>query len=305
MSHKQKVIDTHFHLWNLAEQKLPWLADTDGSITHTYTMSDYLAAYDGLDGLDFLGGVYVEIDGADSYQEDEIVYNISHETDKLLAMCMRSSVSPWMRIPVYAAGVREPLHIPSKKPGRCLEPTFIEGLRELGKAGLVFESCNRVIELENAFAAFSEAPDTTIVLNHLGNVETLSDQWCSIMQRFATLSNLYVKVSGYPTHDYGFVQELLAFVKETFAEDKLLYASNWPVIKLYGNLEEHIGLCMQAFGTNDAFWYKNALKAYGITESQPMHETCRRDCLRKLWWSIRERNDREEEKELRQRQQDK
>ena len=31
-----KVIDSHFHVWNLDTQNLPWLDGTDGTITHTY-----------------------------------------------------------------------------------------------------------------------------------------------------------------------------------------------------------------------------------------------------------------------------
>ena len=35
-----KVIDSHFHVWNLDTQNLPWLDGTDGTITHTYKVED-------------------------------------------------------------------------------------------------------------------------------------------------------------------------------------------------------------------------------------------------------------------------
>ena len=54
-----KVIDSHFHVWNLDTQDLPWLEGTDGTITHTYTLKDLEAEYARQAGVEFVGGVYV------------------------------------------------------------------------------------------------------------------------------------------------------------------------------------------------------------------------------------------------------
>lgn len=260
------VIDTHFHLWDLERQSLPWLADTDGTITHTYKLSDYLEAWEGIDGVDFLGGVYVEVDCADCLQEDEIVWELlTHaHSEKILGCAMRSRVSPWMRLPLFSGAVREPLHIPSEPRGRCLEPNFLDGLRALAAASVPFESCNRVLELEEAYEAFATVPEATVILNHVGNVEKLDAAYKDAMKRLATLPNLYVKVSGFPTQDSAFTQELLAFIQGTFDKKRLLFASNWPVIKLYSNLRDHVAICKDVFGADEDFWYNNALKAYNI-----------------------------------------
>ena len=84
------------------------------------------------------------------------------------------------------------------------------------------------------------------------------------MERMASLPNLYVKVSGYPTADAGFVAELLAFVRETFRADRLLYASNWPVVNMYSSLDEHFELVRDAFGDDKDFFMGNAVRAYGL-----------------------------------------
>lgn len=266
MARQLKVIDTHFHLWNLERQSLPWLDDTDGTITHTYTLKDYLDAWGEVSFVDFLGGVYVEIDCADYYQEDEVVWDLLTREGgvKILGCAMRSRVAPWMRLPLYACAVREPLHIPGNPKGRCLEPSFIDGLRALAAAGIPFESCNRTDELEDAYEAFSQVPEATIILNHVGNVESLDRKFQAVMQKFASLPNLYLKVSGYPTGDRSFVQELTSFTRETFDKKRLLFASNWPVIKMYSDLVEHVELCREEFGDDEHFWYKNALEAYHL-----------------------------------------
>ena len=132
-----KVIDSHFHVWNLDTQDLPWLEGTDGTITHTYTLKDLEAEYARQAGVEFVGGVYVEVDCADHEAEDKIAYDIKSADPKMLACMLRSDVSPWMRVPAFAAGIREPLHIDSEPKGRCLEPSFIDGLHAMAAKGLL------------------------------------------------------------------------------------------------------------------------------------------------------------------------
>lgn len=259
-----KVVDSHFHVWNLDTQSLPWLDGTDGTITHTYKVEDLEAEYARQAGVEFVGGVYVEVDCADHEAEDKIAYDLKAVHPKMLACMLRSDVSPWMRVPAFAAGIREPLHIDSEPKGRCLEPSFVEGLHTLAKKGLPFESCNRVNELEDAYEAFAQAPEETVILNHLGNVEALTPEWCAVMKKFATLPNLYVKVSGFPTADKQFVSELLKFTRDTFDPKKLLYASNWPVVKLYSSFDEHFQTLRDALGDDEDFFMNNAVRAYGL-----------------------------------------
>lgn len=259
-----RVIDAHFHVWDLAAQRLPWLAGTDGSISRTYTFGDLADIYARMDGVEFVGGVYVEVDCDDAAAEDAIVYDLMAREPRVLAAMLRGTVSPTMRVPLNAAGIREPLHVDGAARGRCLEPSFIEGLVALASVHMPFESCNRVDELEDACRAFSQVPEATVILNHLGNVERMDGAWCSAMERLAAMPNLYVKVSGYPTADRGFVSELLAFVRETFRADRLLYASNWPVVDMYSSLGEHFELVRDAFGDDEDFFMRNAVCAYGL-----------------------------------------
>lgn len=259
-----KVLDSHFHVWVLDKQNLPWLSTTDGTITKTYKFSDLTNAYDALDDVDFIGGVYVEIDCDDPIQEDKVAYQLTLNNPKILACMLRSDVDPCMRVPIFATGIREPLHIDTKTSGRCLEDGFIEGLKFMAKAGLPFESCNRVEDLENAYASFSKVPEATIILNHLGNVVELNDAYKEVMKKFASLPNLYLKVSGFPTADAQFVDDLLSFIQETFDSKKLLYASNWPVVELYSTFEEHFNILRDKFKSDEDFFMNNALRAYNL-----------------------------------------
>lgn len=259
-----KIIDTHFHIWNLEKQNLPWLEDVDDKIKKTFTIDDYLENYEKHEDIDFLGGVYVEVDGADPINEDGIIYDIKKENPKILATMLRSKVSPIMRVPVFGDGIREPLHTDDAPKGRCLEESFIEGLKVLSDNDMFFESCNRVEELEDLVKTLEKVPEGKVVLNHLGNVESLDDDYKNAMKKLAKFENVYVKVSGFPTKDKAFVKELLDFITETFRHDRLLYASNWPVVELYSNFDEHLKILRDYFKDDPEFFYKNAIRCYGL-----------------------------------------
>ena len=66
------VIDSHFHIWDPDAQDLPWLAGLP-SLQHKYTIEDLAAQYAKF-GVNFLGGVYVEVDAADHELEDRLLY---------------------------------------------------------------------------------------------------------------------------------------------------------------------------------------------------------------------------------------
>ena len=256
-----KVVDSHFHVWNLDTQSLPWLDGTDGTITHTYKVEDLEAEYARQAGVEFVGGVYVEVDCADHEAEDKIAYDLKAAHPKMLACMLRSDVSPWMRVPAFAAGIREPLHIDSEPKGRCLEPSFVEGLHTLAKKGLPFESCNRVNELEDAYEAFAQAPEETVILNHLGNVEALTPEWCAVMKKFATLPNLYVKV-GLPTSDKQFVSAA-QLARDTF--DPEVVRVNWPIVKLYSSLRRALPDWRRLWRRRGLLHEQHTVRAYGLT----------------------------------------
>lgn len=260
---KIKLIDTHFHVWNLDKQNLPWLEDVP-ALKKSYLIEDYINEYKKLDNVILEGGIYVEVDSDNPILEDEILYEEKANNDKILAIVARSKVSPTMRVPLFATGIRQPLHTGDAPKGMCLEDSFIEGIKELTKNNMTFDSCNRVDELSDLVKMMEKTPDAKVVLNHLGNVEGLTDEYKNNMRALAKFPNLYVKVSGYKTEDKEFVRDLLSFVKNTFTKDRLIYASNWPVINIYSNLKEHIDLLIESFGNDEDFFYNNAKECYGL-----------------------------------------
>ena len=72
MTRQLQVIDAHFHMWDLERQHLPWL-DGMPSLNRSFPLHELESEYEQL-GVEFLGGVYVEVDSDDPLLEDRLVY---------------------------------------------------------------------------------------------------------------------------------------------------------------------------------------------------------------------------------------
>lgn len=261
-----EIVDSHFHIWDLDVLRLPWLNSCKGIIKRSFSADDLVKEYAKM-GVDFKGGVYVEVDCDDAIKEDEYIFTLN--SPQILAKVMRARhLCSHMRLPTGIVGVREPLHIDTSARGRCLERSFIEGLEVLAEKGLIFESCNRVEELMDIYQAAAQVPEVKLVINHCGNVSELTDDYKAAMTKLASLPNVYCKVSGFATENKVFVKDLLDFISGTFDHGKLLYASNFPVVELYSSFADHLNAVREYFGDDPDIFSKNTKKLYKINKPQ-------------------------------------
>lgn len=250
------VIDSHVHVWDPAVQNLPWLEGLP-QLRHRYTIDDLAAAY-ARAGLEFLGGVYVEVDSADPEQENRLI--VGNRSPLISRRMLRARLGESMVIPDGADGIREPLHVAGSPRGRCLEPSFIAGLRVLAGRGLPFELVNRGSELPDMAAAFTQVPELTLIIDHLGNAPGLDDVTKRALADLAGMEHAYIKVSG----DMPVDRDIVAYVRDVFGPKRVLFASNWPVVELNSTFERHLELVLDLFGQDEDFFRGNAERAYGI-----------------------------------------
>ena len=230
-----KVIDSHLHIWDPAVQDLPWLASLP-ALQHRYTVDD-LAAHYARQGVEFLGGVYVEVDAADPLLEDRLIYE--NGSPLILKRMMRTRVSPYMRV---------------------LGPEFLDGLRVLASLHMPFELCNRGDELPDMARALAQVPEETVMIDHLGNMPGLDADSKRAIEALGELPNTYIKISG----DNPVDPHIVEFVREAFGPKKVLYSSNWPVVELNSSFDAHFALMRDLFGSDEDFFMNNACRAYGI-----------------------------------------
>ena len=120
-------------------------------------------------------------------------------------------------------------------------PGFIDGLRLVSQAELVFESANPNPALVATLAEIANRiPDLTIVIDHLPHAPFPADPaqktaYIESLRSLGGASHVYIKLSEIPLTQDGKVSKDLATYKETldelwniFGEDKVLFGSDWP-----------------------------------------------------------------------------
>ena len=262
------LIDTHQHLWELDQLRLPWL-DGFAPLRRDYPMEAYLQA---AQNQNVAKTIYMEVDVAPDQKdrEVELVSAVCQDDKNPMVGAVFSGVliNPDFRDYVlrhrdnrYFKGIRQVLQVPEAQRGLCLEPDFVSSVRFLGEQGLLFSCCIRPAELEDAVALAQACPDTTIILDHCGNADPeivagtdkphdpdnvywhQANAWRTALQQLGACDNTICKISGIPmraTGDWG-ADELAPTVNhclDSFAPDRVLTGGDWPVCTLGGSLDK-------------------------------------------------------------------
>lgn len=291
------VIDTHVHVWDLDHYRLPWLDGEGPVLKRTWAPGDYVADQATDHGYHVEQAVYIEVDMApeERPRENELACQMVSDPGCIYG---GACISGDMTIPEFDAyitewgakpqikGVRQVLHVPSAKPGTCLEPQFLANVRRLGELGLVFEGCLRCPELRDLETVAKECPNTTIVLNHMGIVDAdimgevnpseeeraYQDAWKRNMALLGRLDNVVCKVSGLNPMKPWSTENLARSVDvalDAFDADKVVFASNYPVLNIAMTFDEWVCAMLTITegldaADREALFAENARRVYGL-----------------------------------------
>ncbi|HEY1848984.1 MAG TPA: amidohydrolase family protein [Opitutaceae bacterium] len=126
-------------------------------------------------------------------------------------------------------------------PGFCLSDAFVAGVRRCGELGLSFDICIRHSQLAAATELARRCPSTSLVLDHGAKPDLKSgvlDPWRAQISAIAALPNVTCKLSGLVTEagtasgDPARFAPAVAHLLEAFGPGRLLFGSDWPVMKL-------------------------------------------------------------------------
>ena len=266
------IIDTHQHLWNLDRLNLPWVNGIP-ELNRSYKFTDYLRA---AENSGVTRTIYMEVDAHpdDKQKEiDDMTLYCQADSDEMLGMVVSAdpgkpgfakfldtnSSNPFIK------GVRQVLHNPEQAPKYCLTPKFVQGIRALGKRGLLFDICIRPAELHDAVELCRQVPETTFVLDHCGNADPYvvnghrkidssssdttfvhsKESWQKGIFELGELDNVYCKISGIIAHvETGWNACTLAPTVDAcidaFGEDRVVFGGDWPVCTLGASLSKWI-----------------------------------------------------------------
>jgi predicted TIM-barrel fold metal-dependent hydrolase len=120
---------------------------------------------------------------------------------------------------------------------------WLSGFGLLGRYNLSFDLQLYPTQFADAVTLARRYPDTAIILNHAGMPVDRDPEayayWRDGMRRLAAEGNIWVKISGLGMVDWHWTEDSIRpFVLDTinyFGVDRCMFASNFPVDKLYSS----------------------------------------------------------------------
>lgn len=159
-------------------------------------------------------------------------------------------------------------------------PGFIDGLKALAQAGLVFETANPDPRLIGAIVEVAErVPSLRIVIDHLPHApvptdkDALDDYWANL-RLLAGSPRVYVKLSEIPVRqnnrlitDPHFYQASVDALWDNFGEDHVLFGSDWPnsdhvstYAQTFNIVREY--MARKSYAAREKYFWKNSIAAY-------------------------------------------
>jgi L-fuconolactonase len=283
------LVDAHVHLWRLRDRPQPWIDPKSmAAINRDFELADLGRAIDGL-GV----GRVVLVQ----------VLNREDETEDYLGLAARSplvsGVVGWVDVAAPDVldrvdrlrgrapgagllGVRHQAQAEVDPAGWLARAEVRRGVRELGRAGLVFELMMAASQLGAARAFVESCPDSLLILDHAGKPPLAAGwesaacrSWAQEIASLAAYENLVCKLSGLITMATpgGWVDADLAAPVEhllsTFGPDRLVFGTDWPNCLRAGSYRRTVEAVTVQLGTlsgseRSAVLGGNAARVYGF-----------------------------------------
>lgn len=277
------VIDSHQHCWQLDRPECRWPTPELSAIYRDFGPGDYRreAAPAGVDA-----SVLVQS------QPDE------RDTDYLLSLAEASpgvlGVVGWLDLAAPDAAAR--VVATAERPGLCglrpmleaierddwiLECARPEALALMAEWGLAFDALIRPRHLGVINVLARRHPELIIVIDHAAKPDIGAGQWRDWHEGLAALAarpNVLCKLSGLVTEMAPGqpLDELAPYARavlELFGPERVLWGSDWPVLRLAGDFHRWLTLARERVADFDpaaepAVFADNARRCYRLAGSQ-------------------------------------
>jgi len=295
------IVDSHHHLWDLAQIHYPWLAEAyDAS---TFILGDYrplcrnfmpddLRAAWG--GMPVVATVHIEAEcerrlaleetrwvhaqAAASGFPNAVVAHVDllagDADEQLDAHCRYPLVRSIRFKPVTS---RRPDGSVRDSPGSLFDARWPAALARLQAHGLAWDLRVPFWHLEEAAAVLRDFPALPVVLQHTGLPWDRSEDglaaWRRGMAALAALPNVHVRLSELGLRDRPWrLEDNLPVVRDAvaiFGWQRSMFGSNFPVAGLRIDYPALVGAMAEALAPLDeaacaAVWHDNALRFYRI-----------------------------------------
>ncbi|MBV9877128.1 MAG: amidohydrolase [Verrucomicrobia bacterium] len=272
MQHREPVIDAHHHLWDLQNNKYPWLQERplkprlEGNIepiAKDYLLKDYL---DDIRNQNVVKSVHVQTgwDPADPVGETRWLQGVADQHGYPHGIVARATLDAPDVEQVLEGHLRyknvrgirhminwhpDPVKTYADRPDLVKTTAWRRGFALLHRFDLSFDLQLYPAQMADAAALAHANQETLIILNHAGMPVDRDEEgirlWKRGIRQLASAPNVVVKISGLGTVDWKWtVESIRPFVLQTieaFGISRCMFASNFPVDKLFSDFDTLYG----------------------------------------------------------------
>lgn len=289
------VIDTHIHLYDPSRPEgVPWPPKSNTMIYKT-TLPSRLREV--TKGLGIVGAI--EVEASPWLEDNQWVLDVAAKDSIIVGTVgnidpskpdFRKHLDRFAKNPLFR-GIRCG-YLWDRDLGKSVaQESFIAGLRDLAKAGLVLDTANPSVRLlEDAIAISDRVPELTVVLDHLDALYRPSDaaqgaayDRClrELHKRPRTIAKLSAALRKVDDRKVSYELKAhkgrLDLLCDTFGPDRVMYGSDWPNSEPSAPYGSVLALVREYFagkGTEAAekYFWRNSARVYGWVKrdsSQP------------------------------------
>ena len=289
--------DPHCHIWDLSLGYHQWLKNTNSQllgnlapIAKNYLAQNYLA--DTNSRHDFTVKKFIHIEAAScQYSKQEVLWLVEQAkvTPALAGIIAGVSlIDPDLETLLrfyqkesLVLGVRQMINFQETAKSKysaasqdyLRDKAWLKNFSLLEKYHLMFEAQVAPAQLLGLAKLAESNPHIIININHAGfPVREFMHVWQEGMVECAKQKNINIKLSGFGMFDRHWsdktVREIVLFVIKKFGVDRCMFASNFPVDKLYANyssiMRNHLHAVSDfSYQEQEKLFYKNAECVYG------------------------------------------
>lgn len=275
-------VDAHVHLWDLARTPQPWIDADMVAIDRDFGADDLV---EHLARIGAASAVVVQVDH--SLEETEWMLDAAARSSAIAGVVgwvdlERETAGDLARLAAHPAadrlvGVRHLAHV-DPDPAWLARPAVAAGVRALGAAGLAFDLVVRDHQLPLAAALAASAPETTLVLDHLGNPPLAGPDlgaWARDLAALGAHERVVAKLSGLvlaaakAEDPAGRVRAGVEIALDAFGPTRLMMGSDWPLVLLHPDGGEGWAATLHALisalspSEREAILRGTAIAAYG------------------------------------------
>ncbi|MDO6695312.1 amidohydrolase family protein [Aliiglaciecola sp. 3_MG-2023] len=277
----QYIVDSHFHIWQLKRGDYHWLTPEITTLYQDFSPQDYH-----LQSQPITVYKAVVIQAAETDAETDYLLSKS-EVEGISAVVgwidFESDIDNVLKRLAFLAthpafkGVR-PMLQDMDDVNWILNPDFQPIFEHLTKHNLRFDALVRIGHLSAINKLAVQYPNLKIVIDHCAKpniAECEFVEWALAISSFATLKNIFIKVSGLTLEANAEQQSVSDFkpyfnhVYQVFGANRMMWGSDWPVLNLQSNYADWLHISQKlveplSLIEQQRFWSGTATEFYNL-----------------------------------------